>query len=68
MTECNRVPGNSRDRYIVAVKRSFAAKAIQSLLSVFKMWRCYIVYGDRRVQVLKRSPPRWFRNSLFFVV
>ena len=33
---------------------SFAAKAIESLFAVFKAWRCNIMYGDWRVQVLRR--------------
>ena len=34
---------------------SFAAKAIGSLFAVFKAWRCNIMYGDWKAQVLKRS-------------
>ena len=34
---------------------SFAAKAIESLFAVFKAWRCNIMYGDWRAQVLRRS-------------
>ena len=47
---------------------SFAAKAIESLFAVFKAWRCNIVYGDWRAQVLRRSTAGWSGNSLLLAV
>ena len=47
---------------------SFAAKAIASLFAVFKAWRCDIMYGEWRAQVLTGSTPRWSGNSLLLAV
>ena len=58
--ECNREPENSCDRYAVGVKRSgviigHLPRKLSSLFAVFKAWRCNIMCGDWRAQVLRRS-------------
>ena len=60
---------NSCDRYTVAVKRSgvVIGHLLQKLSRVCSLFlRCggVIVYGNWRLQTLRRYTPRWSRNSV----
>ena len=72
--KCDREPENWCDPYAVAVKRSWVVighlprKLLRVMFAVLKSRRCDIMYGNWRVQGLRRSTPRWSGNYLLLVV